>query len=101
MLECIMLQLRLADGISLSEFAAVFGAVNARKLVKGLTPHLACGQALLQHPGGECLSREEAANLVAEGTVGFDLAVRLHDPSGFIVSNGIISDVFVTMDESL
>jgi coproporphyrinogen III oxidase-like Fe-S oxidoreductase len=80
LLDAVMLQLRLEQGLDLDAVAASHGAVAAD----------AIRQAVRQH---------EAHGLVtfATGPEGSQRC-RLTDPEGFLMSNDVISDVFAALD---
>jgi coproporphyrinogen III oxidase-like Fe-S oxidoreductase len=75
LLDLVMLRLRLADGLDLSSVSARFGREKAEAVYRSLKKHIDKG-------------------LVQEN----NRVVRLQDPRGFLVSNSIISDIFVAVD---
>jgi oxygen-independent coproporphyrinogen-3 oxidase len=89
LLETVMLALRRSDGLDLDELGATFGDASAR----------ACADAL-----ADAETRGLVARVAGTGALGI---VRLTSPEGFLLSNGVISDVFVALgkcalpDESL
>jgi coproporphyrinogen III oxidase-like Fe-S oxidoreductase len=108
MLEGLMLQLRLADGVDLHRFAADFGADKCERLLDAVQPHAAAGLALVEwvsSPGGQ--GHEEAAAMPWEGAqaaLALDaedayMRLRLSDPYGLMVSNNILSDVFAALTD--
>lgn len=117
MLESVMLQLRLADGIELAAFADAFGSPALVALLAALQPHAASGlvqvSAGAQLDGDRCSHVNEqgaatersgerqlpsAAEVAALQQRGEAVRVRLADPAGLMLSNSIISDVFVALE---
>ena len=78
MLDVIMLGLRTAEGVDLSRFAREFGSVNAGKAEGAVREHVRAERV-------EVLEEERGR------------VMRLTDPEGFLVSNDIISDIFVEL----
>ena len=126
LLDTVMLRLRLADGLDLAAIAERHGTVAADRIMAALSPHLDSGLmsavARRMRPSGvsESADREmwqrRAAGSAGEpwlagleddmqGTGDNDRgrrqpalpSLRLTDPDGFLVSNGIISDVFAAL----
>lgn len=93
MLDTVMLSLRTADGLDITAFARLYGAENARLVVRALQPYQQQG-LVMQVP--------DVADLVEVGgkVEGNRGRLRLADPDGFIVSNDIISSVFAALPES-
>jgi len=84
LLDFVMLQLRLSDGLALADVAermggAGRGARAAEGVLEAVRPHVLAGTALVE---GEGPGRR----------------IRLADPDGFLVSNDVISDVFAALD---
>lgn len=109
MLESVMLQLRLHGGINLPRFARAFGQLRLQQLLAGMQPHLQHGRAELlsfQQHGSISGGTQEAVRHVshvkdAESVMAAEKAVHLAltDPEGLMMSNDIISDAFVTLEE--
>ena len=76
-----MLRLRMSDGLDLDSLAKQYGPDASMAVAASLRPHLAAG--LVKYHG------------MAAGVQG---SVRLADPEGFLMSNDIISDVFLALD---
>jgi len=75
LLDLVMLRLRLADGLDLSSVSAKFGWEKAEAVHRSLKKHIDKG--------------------IVQGN---NQTVRLQDPKGFLVSNDVISDIFVALD---
>ena len=67
----LMVGLRLAEGIELTEFVQAFGVSFIAMLETRLTPYLKSGQAVFE-----------------------DNRLRLSDPDGFLISNTVLADLF-------
>ena len=122
MLEGLMLMLRLRDGVDLVAFAEAFGSQKLQGLLEAVQSHAReglvemhrHGPAVLNTSGeanhvqtviGDTLFRDEAraewpdANAVLNaGRSGEKWCLRLQDPNGLMVSNNILSDIFVKLD---
>lgn len=82
LLDLIMVRLRTSDGLHLGEIGTKYGADVSARVVQALAPHEAEGLVeFTPLHQGESTKREEGR-------------VRLTDPNGFLVSNGLISDIF-------
>lgn len=90
LLDAVMLSLRMSDGLDLDQVAVSFGQPAAQAIAGCLQPHQK--QGLVQFELEASSHAVQAARRLG--------AVRLTDPEGFLVSNDIISDVFVALDES-
>lgn len=77
LLEAVMLRLRLSDGLDFRILEEQFGVKAATTVESALLPHIEKG---LAEP------------------LGCGNGVRLKDPEGFLVSNDIISDIFVSLE---
>jgi coproporphyrinogen III oxidase-like Fe-S oxidoreductase len=110
MLESLMLQLRLADGVALAKFGASFGDRNLAGLLEAVQPHVHRGLVqvvCVNASGDEDFVEGSGTQLLSSGLLdvraissqarGRDWKIRLHDPNGLMVSNSIISDVFVKL----
>lgn len=87
LLDAVMLRLRMSDGLDMDWLAQQFGQLCAEQVAASLQPHIANGLAEFK-PG-------------KSGTNGHHTGhVRLADPEGFLMSNDIISDIFVALDSS-
>jgi putative oxygen-independent coproporphyrinogen III oxidase len=86
----IMLRLRLADGLDLVELAGDFekGDQIANVVVDALLPHVERGRVMLTYSSDSERRGPEKA-----------IKAQLTDPEGFLVSNDVISDVFLALDE--
>ena len=80
LLDAVMLQLRLGQGLDLDAVAASHGAAAADAIRRAIRQHEASGLVTL-----------------ATGLDGSQRC-RLTDPEGFLMSNDIISDVFAALD---
>lgn len=89
LLEVAMLRLRTREGLDLREVAEKWGEREARAIRDALAPSVAAGFAAEEGGGG-----------AEQGAVSSSCwpVVRLTDPEGFLVSNSVISDVFVGLD---
>lgn len=87
--DTIMLRLRLSDGLDLRQLAVDFedGGDVADVVVRSLAEHEQRGHVVFE--------REERE----DNRPGEVVKVLLTDPDGFVVSNDVISDVFVALDE--
>ena len=87
--DTIMLRLRLSDGLDLVQLASDYpdGGDVADLIVRCLAEHEERGHVIFE--------REERK----DGRRGEVVKIRLTDPEGFVVSNDVISDVFVALDE--
>ena len=84
LLDTVMLRLRMADGLDLDRVAASFGFAAAEAIVESLKEHIGAGLV------NKTLGYNQRTAL---GTV------SLSDPEGFLMSNDIISDVFLALNE--
>lgn len=94
MIEAIMLQLRLVQGIDCTWFAIGFGQANLQRLLNGLTKHQPNGTVLLTVDHSPATADE----VIHAANTGMASNVRLSDPDGLLLSNDIISDVFVAFE---
>ena len=88
LLEVAMLRLRTRGGLDLREVAERWGESEARAIREALAPSVAAGFA----------AEEEEGSISSSSTSSAWPVVRLTDPEGFLVSNSVISDVFVGLD---
>lgn len=113
MLEGLMLQLRLADGVDIERFGHEFGSANRERLLDAVQPHVDAGLASIEssivvdaassegrrepsvHAPGVHGPGDEGAPHAAEG-----LRLRLSDPRGLMLSNQVISDLFVALTDA-
>ncbi len=79
LLDAVMLQLRLGEGLDLDAVAAGHGAAAAEAIRRAVAQHAKAGRAVL------------------EWGVNGEARCRLADPEGFLTSNDIISDVFAAL----
>jgi putative oxygen-independent coproporphyrinogen III oxidase len=88
--DTIMLRLRLGDGLDLKALAKDFedGGEVADVVVDSLVEHVQRGHVEVEYEEESRTGRKDAVR------------VRLTDPEGFVVSNDVISDVFVALDEA-
>ena len=91
LLDAVMLRLRMSDGLDLDWVSAMFGQSPAEAISKCLQPHCRRGLVRFDHGTTAGLDRQAFKKLGR---------VRLTDPEGFLVSNDIISDVFLALNES-
>ena len=85
-----MLRLRTREGLDLREVAGRWGAREARAIREALAPSVAAGLAAEE---GRGFSSSSSSDPRSSWPI-----VRLTDPEGFLVSNSVISDVFVGLD---
>ncbi|KAK9804542.1 hypothetical protein WJX73_006876 [Symbiochloris irregularis] len=90
LLDAVMLSLRMSDGLDLNRVAAFFGKQAAQVIAECLQPHRLQGLVQFDSIGNGQADEQSTTKLGA---------VRLTDPEGFLVSNDIISDVFVALNE--
>jgi oxygen-independent coproporphyrinogen-3 oxidase len=88
LLETLMLGLRLAEGISLSDLMQEFGAKSLTKIWTVLQPYYQNGWVNVVGLNGEALTLQNAKTLPLVGYI------RLTDPEGFLFSNTVLSDLF-------
>jgi oxygen-independent coproporphyrinogen-3 oxidase len=109
LLDLIMLQLRLSDGLDLQQLQRQFGARVCAALLPSIQQAMQHGTMALAAAGsvqGATLGAEEAA--LAQGAAlqqqldaGQPCRVRLTDPAGFLLSNDVISGLFAALDPSM
>lgn len=88
LLDTVMLSLRLADGMDMALVSERYGVSAAERICKSLEPHMARGLVAVAEGGlGQQRGEQDGRSL------------RLVDPQGFLVSNDIISDVFVALSD--
>ena len=85
-LDSVMLSLRLRDGIHLASFAAAWGDDVVTRLKRSVVEY--CGQGLV-----ECVA-EDGVLLEWKGNWDGVARLRLADPSGFLISNSILTTIF-------
>eukprot|EP01025_Chloroclados_australasicus_P044655 TRINITY_DN4854_c0_g1_i5.p2 TRINITY_DN4854_c0_g1~~TRINITY_DN4854_c0_g1_i5.p2 ORF type:complete len:406 (-),score=28.76 TRINITY_DN4854_c0_g1_i5:223-1440(-) len=78
MLDWIMLRCRLKDGIDMARFEAMFGKKKREKLQKSIKQ----------------FSQEGLVDIIDGAQI-----IRLNDPKGWLVSNDIISSIFVELSD--
>lgn len=86
LLETLMLGLRLAEGLSISELTAEFGASTMEKILTCLRPFQTLGWV-------EIINSDERKNNLPENG-----RFRLTDPEGFLFSNTILASLFSQFD---
>lgn len=97
LLDAIMLGLRTRQGVDMHWLHNNYGETCVRQVLKALPAHIDAGRAELVQ-GDEMLSCQKALESLDSGRCKGKLAVRLTDPSGFLTSNDIISDVFLHLN---
>lgn len=95
MLEAIMLQLRLVSGINCSWFAQGFGRCRLKRTLTALERHMLAGRVAFEVANAPATLKQVMAAVDMQS----DANVRLTDPDGMLLSNDIISDVFVALEE--
>lgn len=88
MLDTLMLQFRLRDGIHFDAFSKRYGSESVARLQKALVPF--CEQRLV-----ECVVENDEVSW--SGSWKDVESVRLSDPEGFLLSNEILSTLFTTL----
>lgn len=88
-LEVIMLALRTSDGLDLSALHTRYGHQVVSRVVRGLQEYIHKGLVVARRAGNS-----EDSSLPAVDAEGSIEHVRLKDPEGFLLSNGIIASVF-------
>lgn len=96
LLEVVMLRLRTREGLDLREVASRWGEGEARAVVEALAPSVAAGLASEETAEKSSVSSSPPSSSSPPPPVW--PVVRLTDPEGFLVSNSVISDVFVGLD---
>lgn len=91
-----MLRLRTREGLDLREVASRWGEGEARAVVEALAPSVAAGLASEETAEKSSVSSSPPSSSSPPPPVW--PVVRLTDPEGFLVSNSVISDVFVGLD---
>jgi len=122
MTDVVMMRLRTANGLDLKAFEDSYGSSAARSVASALEPHRQAGlvqecesndissapESRSQVVPKQGVSVSNSASTMNANRMEHDLAesqkeglrgkrVRLTDPEGFLVSNDIISDVFVAL----
>lgn len=85
-----MLRLRTREGLDLREVAGRWGQREARAIREALAPSVAAGLAAEEE--------KEPSSSTSPPSPSPWPVVHLTDPEGFLVSNSVISDVFVGLD---
>jgi putative oxygen-independent coproporphyrinogen III oxidase len=93
LLETLMLGLRLASGLSLSDLADKFGQKTVDKIWNCLQPYRLQGWVEIVRSDGLIANFVEGDLLPLSGNL------RLSDPEGFLFSNTILSDLFRQLGE--
>eukprot|EP00892_Ulva_mutabilis_P006478 jgi/Ulvmu1/4201/UM019_0180.1 len=93
--EAVMLQLRLVRGINCTWLAAGFGRACTQQLLDALEPHVPAGTVVFEVD--QMLATANEVMLAVDNDVASH--VRLSDPDGLLLSNAMISDVFVALDQ--
>ncbi|KAL6770625.1 HEMN1 [Auxenochlorella protothecoides x Auxenochlorella symbiontica] len=84
LLDAVMLRSRLRDGVWLTVLKDIAGdRRHEPALLSALEPHVAAGLAWLERDGEGAATR-----------------FGLTDPEGFLLSNDVVSDIFLALDES-
>ncbi|MEL7226367.1 MAG: radical SAM family heme chaperone HemW, partial [Cyanobacteria bacterium J06576_12] len=81
-METIMMGLRLAPGISLRSLERIYGASGLRALERAIAPHIQNNWVIVDPP----------TSLSANSQI------RLSDPTGFLMSNVVITDAFNALE---
>jgi putative oxygen-independent coproporphyrinogen III oxidase len=90
LLETLMLGLRLADGIDLSQFTQQFGGDRLEQLWQCLRPYY--------HQGWVEVHPQTAPQTILDQTLPPSGRIRLSDPDGFLFSNTILASVFEALE---
>ena len=103
LLDTIMLRLRTADGLDLARLAATHGDEAAALVCKAAQKHVEAGRVSLLDTnaggGGRGLQSGEPGRERAGGPP--SRIMRLTDPQGFLLSNDIISDIFLAFSNAV
>jgi coproporphyrinogen III oxidase-like Fe-S oxidoreductase len=83
-LEVVMLALRTSDGLDLAALRSVYGSLSVEKIYGAVKPFVERGLVVI-------------TNEKVEGTDFRESTISLTDPEGFLLSNDIISSVFVEL----
>ena len=92
-LEVVMLALRTSDGLNLNELAELYGKVSVEKVLQAVLPFR--DQGLIEIK--EVVEESTLINGQVMPSLSVTKTVCLTDPQGFLLSNDIISSVFVEL----
>lgn len=102
-LEVVMLALRTSDGLSLGNLGKEYGALSVEKVIQAVQPFVDRGLMTIRSDSGDDIlgdSTQKGPHYESQsgsGRIPSDGRIRLTDPQGFLVSNDIISSVFVEL----
>jgi oxygen-independent coproporphyrinogen-3 oxidase len=88
LLETLMLGLRLAEGLSLSQLTQQFGEKTLKQIWIGLQPYYRRSWVEVIGSDGKPINLQDAQELPLIGQL------RLSDPEGFLFSNTVLADLF-------
>ena len=95
-LESIMVGLRLKEGISLGELYAVYGERGLRAIEKAIAPHIQQQWVTLEPFSSDMRYARIEQSFETQLTP--TSRIRLSDPEGFLMSNGVIVDAFNALE---
>ena len=94
-LEVVMLALRTSDGLNLTELGNLYGEISVEKVLKAVLPFQERGLVEMKDTTVDVTSNNAETDL--QSTNLLSRIVCLTDPEGFLLSNDIISSVFVEL----
>jgi coproporphyrinogen III oxidase-like Fe-S oxidoreductase len=92
LLERTMLALRTAKGLDLEMIATEYGDDTVDNILKSVQPFIDNKSVLFEGQDKETISKIDNRPSISRRRI-----LRLHDPKGFILSNDIISSIFVNL----
>lgn len=88
LLETLMLGLRLAEGLSLSDLKSQFGEKTLEQIWQSLQPYYCNAWVEIVEADGKAAKLQDTQKLSLTGQI------RLSDPEGFLFSNTVLADLF-------
>lgn len=102
--ERVMLALRTADGLNLHTIRSEYGDTIVDALIQSVLPFVESGHVRISNTNSKSLANDDSSSsvsVVASDSVTDDGLIQLTDPSGFIISNTIISSIFAALHDIL
>lgn len=93
-LEVVMLALRTSDGLNLKELGKLYGKVSVEKILQAVLPFKERGLIEIKQIA-DVISDNIEDHVIPNDSM--SQVIRLTDPQGFLLSNDIISSVFVEL----
>jgi len=102
LLDKVMLQLRLSDGLDLQELQQQFGPRVVAALLPVIQQMMQKGLMQEVPPGNQqAIEQGTVADMHRRLGDGQSCRVRLTDPRGFLLSNDVIAELFAVLDPSM